>query len=152
MPRLFELTEDNNPNTANRISFGRAGIAALNMPFANLLTWLNNNLTFPTAVFNTEIIEIGDWDMNTDPSIDVAHGLSDFTKIRRISVVIRSDANSAIIGLESANQTNAKPRGAITSTDATNVKLFRETGGGFDNALFSATSFNRGWIVIDHIS
>ena len=152
MPRFFEQTENNNPSLLQRLGFGRAGNITENMSFANFLTWLNNNLTFPAATFNTEIIDIGDWDMDTDTGVSVAHGLVDFKKIRRISVVIRPDADSAIIGLESANITDAKPRGAITSTDATDVNLFRETGGGFDNALFSATSFNRGWIVIDYIS
>lgn len=44
--RLFEQTESTNPNTAQRIAFGRAGYATQNMTIANLLTYLLSNLGF----------------------------------------------------------------------------------------------------------
>ena len=44
MPRLFETAADNNPNTANRVAFGRPGFAALYMTFVNFFIFLANNL------------------------------------------------------------------------------------------------------------
>jgi hypothetical protein len=40
-------------------------------------------------------VNIGDWDMDTDGSKNVAHGLSDFKKIRGIDVIIRNDSDTA---------------------------------------------------------
>ena len=55
MPKLFEQAIDNNPNSANRLSFGRAGFAALNMTLSSFLGWLNANLTFPAPADATTV-------------------------------------------------------------------------------------------------
>jgi hypothetical protein len=47
MPRLFEQSENTNPNTAQRVAFGRAANATENMTIANLVTYLVTN--FPDA-------------------------------------------------------------------------------------------------------
>lgn len=46
MPRLFEQTEDNDPDLSNRIAFGKAATATGNMTFTNFLTWIFGKLNF----------------------------------------------------------------------------------------------------------
>ena len=96
-------------------------------------------------VLKCKTLDIGDWDMDTDSSVSVAHGLPDFTKIRSISVLIRADDNAAYHNLESYLFTAAEAVDQRTHADATNIVLNMDVGGRFDTADFNATSFNRGW-------
>jgi hypothetical protein len=99
--------------------------------------------------FITEVIDIGDWNMDTTVSVSVAHGLADHTKIRSMSVTVRNDADSAVVDFGSA--TSAADTGNIeivaTSTD---VVLTRAGSGTFDSSVYDSTSYNRGWIVIQY--
>ena len=98
---------------------------------------LNGNLI-------TTIVNIGDWDMDTDISATIAHGIADYTKIRAINVMIRNDATtnvSCLIGIY----------GTIGTVDSTNIELIRATSGAFDSVNYDSTSFNRGYITIQHI-
>lgn len=63
--RLFETTADNDPNTANRIAFGRPGFASLYMTLANFLTWLGTNLTFIHGAWQTPSYVQGHSDYTT---------------------------------------------------------------------------------------
>lgn len=104
----------------------------------------------------TEIVDIGDWNMNDavsgDLEITVSHGISDFTKIRNVSVLIRSDVG---IGthylLTSAGDSGTTPQGGIGQITVANITLRVLSGGTFDAVTFDSTSYNRGWIIIDHI-
>src|SRR5690606_22437613 len=52
-----------------------------------------------------KIVEIGDWNMDANPSKDVAHGLgSSYKKIRSISVMVRDDTDTNIYPLERTTQ------------------------------------------------
>ena len=98
---------------------------------------LNGNLI-------TTIVNIGDWNMDTDTSVTIAHGIADYTKIRAINVMIRNDATtsvSCLIGIY----------GAIGTVDSTNIELTRATSGAFDSVNYDSTSYNRGYITIQHI-
>ncbi len=98
-----------------------------------------------------KVIEIGDWNMDADPSVSVAHGLT-ATKIRAIlSVYIRADALNVYETLDTPTLAFGQLVQGTASWDVTNVVLERDTGGAFDNTSYDSTSFNRGWITILHV-
>jgi len=99
-----------------------------------------------TANIAFKVIDIGDWDMDGDANVNVAHGL-DETKMRSVDVVIRNDNGVLTYPLD----------GAFAAADAVagyyiwgsvNVTLNRRGSGWFDATTFDATSYNRGWITI----
>lgn len=194
MPRLFETTANNNPDTANRVAFGRPGFAALYMTFVNFLTWLANNLRSSSeteegvieiantaevttgtddskavtplkleqklaagALLLTTVLDIGDWNMNRSSggtiSVSIAHGLSDITKLRKVSVMIRDDANAIYTPLNGNSGTPVAPAGGITGVGSVpaNITLIVASGGIFDNTNYNQTSYNRGYIVFESL-
>ncbi len=96
------------------------------------------------------VIDIGDWDMNASASVNVAHGISDYTKIRSVAGMIRPDSGGAAISypLTPARGFTVDPDANIQTTDGTNIVLARLTGGIFDGASFNETSYNRGWLMV----
>ena len=92
-----------------------------------------------------KIIEIGDWDMDTDATKAVAHGET-LTDIRMVQALIRNDANDTLYPL--LNHDGAAASAMVDTIDATNVNLLRANGGDFDKADFDSTSYNRGWLAI----
>ena len=93
-----------------------------------------------------KIVDIGDWNMNTTDSINVAHGLT-LSKIRSFKITIRSDAGS----LYDLMIAEASQVAGYAHIDATNVVLGRTISGFFDSGSFDSTSYNRGWIVIEYV-
>lgn len=94
------------------------------------------------GTLNEKIINIGDWNMDSTLSVAVAHGIT-HTKIRSISVVVRSDSD--------ANYHDFGAFGCVGMyASSTNIILLRETGGTFDNTSYDSTSYNRGWITIQY--
>jgi len=99
------------------------------------------------------VIEIGDWDMDATASIFVAHGLSDYTKIRSVDIVIRDDSGSSFSPL-------LLPGGLLggyyvvnfAGLNPTTIQLNRVSSGFYDNASYDATSFNRGWITVSYVA
>jgi len=96
-----------------------------------------------------EIINIGDWDMDADGIVTVAHGLADYSKIKRVSVMIIPDAGSIILPLDCFDGVSMS--GGINQIDGTNIVLSRLASGLFDSTSFDSTSFNRGYILIDYL-
>ena len=95
-----------------------------------------------------KVIDIGDWDMDTDATKNVAHGLStDYKKIRSVRAIIRNDTDVTYYPLDSAGA-GGSVAGGIVNIDGTNIQLIRETGGIFDGVGFTSTSYNRGWVFI----
>ena len=99
---------------------------------------------------NTKVIDIGDWNMDTDVFVNVAHGLT-YENIRSVEAFIRPDSGSGLT-LSPIDKTNASsvPNGDV-QIDNTNVAIVRTTGGDFDNVSFNDTSYNRGWITIQYV-
>jgi len=96
-----------------------------------------------------KIIEIGDWNMDGTASVNVAHGLT-VSKIVGFRVMIRNDAGDTLHQIPRGNySTDDLETDAVI--DGVNVELGRETGGYYDDPAYDATSFNRGWIIIDYI-
>lgn len=98
------------------------------------------------ASLNTKIINIGDWNMDTTQSLDVAHGVT-LSKIRSLSAIIIADSSTTRYDL---NIMDGAGDGGGLFADATNVVLRRIASGFFDNTSFNSTSFNRGYIVLQY--
>lgn len=99
-------------------------------------------------ILKTKVLDIGDWNMDTTVTKNVAHGLT-FANIRSIRVLIRNDANTARYSFTDINVGGTTYQ-AVTA-DATNISMFRETGGIYDSANYDSTSYNRGWIIIEYV-
>lgn len=97
-----------------------------------------------------KIINIGDWDMLNTASITVAHGVTDFKKIRRVSVTIRNDADTIYADFIDKSDSAVMVGGPVT-WDATNIILKRLFPGNYGNGSYTATSYNRGFIMIEYI-
>lgn len=96
-------------------------------------------------------IDIGNWNMLTTASVNVAHGLTDtdWEKIRCIHVVIRNDNDDErhdLVRLYTASAASAG--GSTDGWGDTYIKLIRVTGGLFDDAAYNASPYNRGFITI----
>ncbi len=101
------------------------------------------------AIYLEEIVDIGDWNMDADASVDVAHGLS-LGDIRSVTIMVRADdGNTQFIGIGHPYVVTS-PGLYIDSINATNVSLGRTSGSAFDGVNFNSTSYNRGWIFITH--
>jgi hypothetical protein len=106
------------------------------------------NLAAVTGNLKTNIINIGDWNMDTTASITVAHSLT-HTDIRGISAIIRDDTDTNRVKLTSVGAAGSEAGGI--SVDASNFNLSRITGGEFDSASYDSTSYNRGYIIVWYI-
>jgi hypothetical protein len=139
-----------------------AGVGTLNVLIERVAgtgtftNWIIS-LSAPNAIqvdnsiqLRTKVVEIGDWDMDADSSVPVAHGIADFTKIREITAMIRDDADIARTPLNAFSSVSGLIGGGVLQAGATTVILDRLTGGGFDSTNFNSTGFNRGWITITY--
>ena len=104
----------------------------------------------PGSLTFKKIINIGDWNMDTTDGIAIAHGLT-FSKIRRISALIRNDTDSIYYEFTSLASLAAEDVTQNITTDSTNINLYRDPDGLFDSTFFDSTSYNRGWITIEYI-
>jgi hypothetical protein len=109
----------------------------------------NKQLISGSVLTNEIILNIGDWNMNTTGLVTVTHGISDWTKIRTINVLIRDDANTVLYNLAGSGP-SGELYGSMAVSDVS-VLLVRTTGGTFDNSSFDSTSYNRGYITIKFI-
>jgi hypothetical protein len=99
----------------------------------------------------TKVVDIGDWNMDTTTSVNVAHGLStDALNIRGIQCVIRNDSNTVQSPLNTWGSTATVAQGQLRSWTTTNVTLDRLASGFYDNTSYDSTSYNRGWIYITY--
>lgn len=104
----------------------------------------------PNALI-TKVVNIGDWDMSTATgvdTVDVLHGVSDFTKIRSVFALIRNDANTRMDPLQTGC---ISPDQAVFNIDSNSIGLGRTIGNLFDNTSYDATSYNRGWLTIQYV-
>ena len=96
----------------------------------------------------TKVIDIGDWNMDTTATKDVAHGLT-LSSVRSVEAYIRNDDGTFVDPLNFSNASGSANGRGVAGT--TNVNLERLAGGDFDNTNFDATSYNRGWIIIRYV-
>lgn len=99
-----------------------------------------------------EIIEIGDWDMDSTVWVAINHELLASTIIS-VDVAIMDDSSTPTMAPHS-NLVNAGTGGTEVDVDfyvtSSAVNINRRTGGIYDNASYNQTSFNRGWITLRH--
>ncbi|MEJ2655600.1 MAG: hypothetical protein P8012_00180 [Desulfobacterales bacterium] len=96
-----------------------------------------------------KVIAIGDWNMNTTESVNVAHGL-DVDKIVGFRVLIINDAGTQCFQIPYASYGDDNVETAVYINGA-NVFMGRELTGKFDSTDYEATSYNRGWVIVDYI-
>jgi len=96
----------------------------------------------------TKVINIGDWNMDTDASVAVAHGLT-FSKIRQATAMIIDDTSAVLSPIDFVDA--ASPGGGVNIINSSAINLFRYTSGPYDNTGYDSTSFNRGYIIIKHL-
>lgn len=96
----------------------------------------------------TKEIDVVDWNMDTDASKAVNHGLSDTTKIRRIDGVIFDDSGVPYPLYQFSTSVNA----GVNNITSTVINLARLTGGTFDSTSFDSTGgFVRAKLTIEYI-
>lgn len=97
----------------------------------------------------TEVIEIGDWDMDADSTVLINHGAADNETVSVIGTTIRPDSGVAFLDgpLERVDSSTII-QGGVDSVGATQITLRRLASGDFDSTNFNQTSWNRGWITI----
>lgn len=96
-------------------------------------------------------IAIGDWNMNSTASIDVAHGLT-AANIRSITGQIRNDSNNTFYQITPGDGGGTSQRAYVEYHDNTNVRLGRNGTALFGiNAEFDGTGFSRGFITIEYL-
>lgn len=112
--------------------------------------------TYANNYLKCEVVPIGDWDMSTATGpgrITVAHGL-DWTKIRVVDILVRNDADTLrfpIRTIQGAVGGNTMSGSGVAYIDSTNIALDTYNAVNhqfFDGADYSATSYNRGWLII----
>lgn len=129
----------------NNISTINGEISVINSNISTIQSQNPNNII-------SKIINIGNWNMHGAGNYSkiVAHGVSDFTKIVGIDVVIRDDSDSIYKPINTFYNTDSTSTqgGAVEYFDNTNIKLNRMASGVFDSTSYSTTPYNRGFIVI----
>lgn len=102
-----------------------------------------------STYLKTKIMDIGDWDMDATTQIQVAHGLT-AANIRSVRAMIRHDDSTVVFPIHYASETDGLASGWVT-LNSTYIQLARRAGGAFDQITFNATSYNRGWIIIEYV-
>lgn len=95
-------------------------------------------------------LDIGAWNMDANDGATKAHGLS-VANIVDIQVMIRNDADTQHIPLKYINYSTGAGDGTFYA-DATNIYMYRRTGGTFDDANHDDAVLNRGYILITYVA
>lgn len=99
-----------------------------------------------------KVVPIGDWNMNSSPTKNVAHGIADWTKILFTQVIIVNDVNTKRYIFTQFGESGLSESGT-QEINSTNVVLFRVNSGSggstdFDSTNFDSTAYNRGYVTI----
>lgn len=177
--RLFERSENNNPDASYKIAFGKAATAALNMTFTNFFAYLRSKILATDAlvgfVRKATQIEV-DAGVNDDAFVTPLKlaGFGQATKQKIVDIGDwNMDATTTVFGIlhgldptkirgvnvlirndsatTSFNLLDQATNGAMIQVLATSITLTRQHLGFFDNFNFSVTPYNRGWIVITYV-
>ncbi len=155
--KAFQNGSSDDTYEKNRASIsGSGGSLAFNgIRFAemNVAETLNASSVSGTVVIKKKIIEIGDWNMDTDATRLIVHGITaSIDKFKSVQVTIIADNGLSSIPL-TFNSAAGVAQGSIGSIEGIVLKsitLSRTTGGTFDTTNYNATSFNRGFITIEY--
>lgn len=99
-----------------------------------------------------KILNIGNWNMISTASVNVAHGLTQ-ANIRQVTALIRNDDGNTFhdFGNKDFSEVGGG-QGAGIIVSSTNIALHRGLGGEFVSAQYDNPSFDRGWIVITYVA
>lgn len=143
------------PNVADAIDNGASAIVLTQYEYvtlqtdSTLSTW---NIIGASGSVHSKSILIGDWNMDSTPTVTVAHGIADITKISSMSALIVSDAGTDITNINYDTGSGAAAGSiSIAAADTTSVTLNRFASGLFDSTNYDATSYNRGRITIQYV-
>ncbi len=98
----------------------------------------------------TALVNVGNWDMNATPTVNINHGLT-LSKILSVSVYIRNDADTSRINFPAINGTTASPTidAWCSGFGATQVTLSRRDGSVYAiNTAWNDPAYNRGELEI----
>jgi len=134
-------------------------------------TWQQNRATLTASSGNlehtgvidyavlTKILETGDWNMDATIGINIAHGISDWTKIMRVTCIIYADTDNSAYPLSQNLEVAGDPTSPGTATvtgsiniGSVNITLNRVTSGWYDQGGWDNTSYNRGKLIIEYLS
>lgn len=109
----------------------------------------NNSVVVPAIQFGSNVavskmtFDLGDWNMDSDSTHDVAHTLSstEFKTIKNLSVTVRNDADTTYYNLTSS---------VSFSWNSSKFFLNRDLLSVFDSVDFDSTSYNRGWLTFEY--
>lgn len=136
-------------NTYNFHEIKKFSLVAANSG-SGIADWNGATLKY---LIKKKTVNTGDWDMDTNATLSVAHGLGSlFKKITSISVIVRNDADTLYYDFTRGSSTGLA-QGFIVSIDSTNVNLERlgsGLSGLFDDPAFDSTGYNRGEITIEY--
>lgn len=99
---------------------------------------------------NTKVIDIGDWDMNAIASVQIDLGVQQ-AFIRSIDVLLRRDDGNLLSHIDNADGTISGYLELTQFFTVGQAVLHRTAAGIFDSGDYNATSYNRGWIVIQYV-
>jgi hypothetical protein len=147
------IRDDQNGTIAGTLTAtGFDGILGAVTPAAATVTTLaaTGDFTYDSIVQpKVKIIDIGDWNMDSTVSVNVAHGLT-LANIRTVQILIRNDTDASYYSLEGIHTSGGAVEGYF-NLSATNVTAVRVTSGFFDTTAFDSTTYNRGWITITYV-
>ena len=135
-----------------KLQAGASGSGLMNYNASTVKSYIDGLYEKTDTVLLKEIINIGDWDMDTNASVVVNHPFSDKNKFRKVTAIIQDDAgaNYRMLDSYSIGLADGRMNGGVgVITDAT-ITLHRTPGGTFDGTDFNATPLNRGWIIIEY--
>lgn len=106
--------------------------------------------TLSGDVILPKIVDIGDWNMDTTATLNVAHGVASKDDILYVNGWIRDNINDHHYRIPTIYSPNSYDRVQVDASqwDDTYVYLSRYTGGYFDDPFFSLTPYNRGQLFI----
>lgn len=103
------------------------------------------------ASLKTKVLTIPGWDMTGTPTLNVAHGLADFKKIRSIDAVVINDAQTEMYPLYYGGYTGpVVDLGGSFGVNSTNVTLYSYAAGPFASGSYASMANDRGYITIQY--
>lgn len=97
----------------------------------------------------TRTVPLPVWDMTIVSGVPVSNITGNLTKIVGVNVTIFDDAGTNAYEIVGGSG-GGSAQGYIRINDST-INIFRETGGFFDDAAFSALPTSRGWVTYSYI-
>ena len=109
-----------------------------------------------SVAIKVDTVAIGDWNMDSNSTKLVTHGITSYKDIFHLEVQIRDDSDDVYTPLNGTNITTGVSYGGIsyfgsTATSTTQITLNRTSSQLYDGTSYNSTSYNRGWVIIWYI-